>query len=88
MQEKLKELRQLAEERIKSVETMEDVEKLRVDLLGKKGDSTKILKGMGQLSAEERPIMGKLGNEVREMITNSVNEKKEAKNQKKKKKVI
>lgn len=78
MQEKLKELRQLAEERIKSVETMEDVEKLRVDLLGKKGDLTKILKGMGQLSAEEKPIMGKLGNEVREMITNSVNEKKEA----------
>ncbi|MEG0249212.1 MAG: phenylalanine--tRNA ligase subunit alpha [Peptostreptococcus sp.] len=77
MQEKLKELRKLAEDRIKSAETMEDVEKLRVDLLGKKGDLTKILKGMGKLSAEERPVMGKLGNEVREMITDSVNEKKE-----------
>lgn len=78
MQEKLKNLRKIAEERIKSAETLEDVEQLRVDLLGKKGDLTQILKGMGKLSSEERPIIGKLGNEVREMITESVNTKKEA----------
>ena len=78
MQEKLKNLRKIAEERIKTAETLEDVEKLRVDLLGKKGDLTQILKGMGKLSSEERPVIGKIGNEVREMITEAVNSKKEA----------
>ena len=72
MQEKLKNLRKLAEEQIKSAENMEEVEKLRVDLLGKKGELTKILKEMGKLSAEERPKIGKLGNEMREMITDGV----------------
>ena len=76
MQEKLKSLRKLAEEQIKSAGNLEEVEKLRVDLLGKKGELTKILKEMGKLSAEERPVIGKLGNEVREMITASITEKK------------
>lgn len=78
MQEKLKNLKKIAEERIKSLETLEDVEQLRVDLLGKKGELTQILKGMGKLSSEERPLIGKLGNEIREIITESVNTKKEA----------
>lgn len=78
MQEKLKDLKKIAEERIKSVETLDDVEQLRVDLLGKKGELTQILKGMGKLSTEERPVIGKLGNEVRQLITDSVNSKKEA----------
>ena len=78
MQEKLKNLRKLAEEQIKSAGNMEEVEKLRVDLLGKKGELTKILKEMGKLSAEERPKIGKLGNEIREMITDGIAEKKES----------
>ena len=78
MKEKLKNLRKLAEEQIKSAGNMEEVEKLRVDLLGKKGELTKILKEMGKLSAEERPIIGKLGNEIREMITDGIAEKKES----------
>lgn len=77
MQEKLKELRKIAEEKILAATSPEEVEKLRVDLLGKKGELTKILKEMGKLSAEERPIIGKLGNEVREIITNNIKEKKE-----------
>lgn len=77
MQEKLKQLKELAKERIENAKSMEDVEKLRVDLLGKKGELTQILKEMGKLSNEERPIIGKLGNEVRETITNSINSKKE-----------
>ena len=44
MQEKLKNLRKLAEEQIKAAGNLEEVEKLRVDLLGKKGELTKILK--------------------------------------------
>lgn len=77
MQEKLKQLKELAKERIENAKSMEDVEKLRVDLLGKKGELTQILKEMGKLSNEERLIIGKLGNEVRETITNSINSKKE-----------
>ena len=48
MQEKLKNLRKLAEEQIKAAGNLEEVEKLRVDLLGKKGELTKILKEMGK----------------------------------------
>ena len=78
MQEKLKNLKKLAEEQIKSAGNLEEVEKLRVDLLGKKGELTKILKEMGKLSADEKPIIGKLGNEIREMITEGIAEKKES----------
>lgn len=77
MQEKLKKLKDMAKEHIENAKTMEEVEKLRVDLLGKKGELTQILKEMGKLSAEERPVIGKLGNEVRETITNSINDKKQ-----------
>ncbi len=78
MQEKLKQLKKEAEEKIASAVNLDEIEKLRVEYLGKKGDLTKILKDMGRLSNEERPIIGKLGNEVREMITTAINEKKEA----------
>lgn len=78
MQNKLKELRELAESKIHSAKTMDEVEQLRVEFLGKKGDLTKILKDMGKLSDEERPIIGKLGNEVRELITERITEKKES----------
>ena len=45
------------------------VDELRVRFLGKKGELTAILKQMGRLSAEERPVVGALANEVREAIT-------------------
>ncbi|HBH1937124.1 TPA: phenylalanine--tRNA ligase subunit alpha, partial [Clostridioides difficile] len=52
-------------------------ESLRVKYLGKKGEITAILKEMGKLSAEERPVVGKVANEVRENIELSINSKKE-----------
>ena len=42
-----------------------DIEAVRIRYLGKKGELTAVLRGMGQLSAEERPIIGQLANEVR-----------------------
>ena len=45
-----------------------DLEALRIRYLGKKGELTAVLRGMGKLSAEERPIVGQLANEVREAI--------------------
>ena len=51
------------------------VEELRVKYLGKKGEITAILKQMGSLSAEERPVMGQLANEVRSAIDALITEK-------------
>ena len=62
---------------IKEAQSIESVESLRVKYLGKKGDITAILKEMGKLSAEERPVVGKVANEVRENIELSINSKKE-----------
>ena len=48
----------------------------RVQYLGKKGELTLLLKQMGKLSAEERPIMGQLANDVREVLTEQMEDKK------------
>ena len=53
------------------------VEELRVKYLGKKGEITAILKQMGSLSAEERPVMGQLANEVRAAIEKAIAESAE-----------
>ncbi len=45
-----------------------DLEQIRIQYLGKKGELTSVLRGMGALSAEERPIIGQLANEVRAAI--------------------
>ncbi len=52
-----------------------DPEELRVRFLGKKGKLTAVLRGMGSLSAEERPVIGQLANEVRSALENALNEK-------------
>ncbi|MGL6107297.1 phenylalanine--tRNA ligase subunit alpha [Romboutsia sp.] len=77
MQEKLLNLKEAALNEIKDMSTIEAVESLRVKYLGKKGEITSILKEMGKLSAEERPVMGKVANEVREALEGSINSKKE-----------
>ena len=54
-----------------------DLEALRVRYLGKKGELTAVLRGMGQLSPEERPVVGQLANEVRADIEAAIAEKAE-----------
>lgn len=68
MKEKLQELRELALKNISSINSLSELEDLRVRYLGKKGELTSILKGMGKLSPEERPIIGQVANEVRAEI--------------------
>ena len=53
-----------------------DSEALRVRYLGKKGELTAVLRGMGKLSAEERPLIGQLANEVRADIEASIEERR------------
>ncbi|NLY19117.1 MAG: phenylalanine--tRNA ligase subunit alpha [Clostridiaceae bacterium] len=51
-----------------NVQNIKSLEEIRVLFLGKKGKLTGILKGMGSLSAEERPVMGQIANEVRKKL--------------------
>ena len=76
MKEQLEKIRQLAEAELAECNSAEALEALRVKYLGKKGELTAILKQMGGLSAEERPVIGQLANEVRAFIENEINEKK------------
>lgn len=74
MQEELKKIKQIAKEAINEAKNLEELSELKVKFLGKKGDLTTILKGMGKLSAEERPIIGQLANDVRDEINNALEE--------------
>lgn len=53
------------------------LEALRVKYLGKKGELTAVLRGMGQLSSEERPVVGQIANDVRAEIEKAIAEKKQ-----------
>ena len=53
---------------ITKTETLDQLEQLRVQYLGKKGQLSQILRGMGKLSPEERPRIGFLANEVKEVL--------------------
>lgn len=72
MKQALEQIRQSADELIAGAQSVAQVEELRVRFLGKKGELTAILKQMGKLSAEERPVVGALANEVREAITQDI----------------
>lgn len=54
-----------------------DLEAIRIKYLGKKGELTAVLRGMGALSAEERPQIGAIANEVRAFIENAITERAE-----------
>ena len=75
MKEKIEEIKQLAKENIKKSADLKQLDDVRVKYLGKKGELTAILRGMGTLSAEERPIIGSLVNEVRDELETLIKEK-------------
>ena len=77
MKEQLLKLKEAALEEIKAVSAIDELDSIKVKYSGKKGELTKLLKGMGKLSAE-RPVMGKVANEVRELIETKINEKRTA----------
>ena len=72
MKETLEQIRREALAALSETKTAADLEALRVRYLGKKGELTALLKQMGRLSAEERPVMGQLANEVREALTEAL----------------
>lgn len=74
---RLEELATNSVEAIEKSETIEAVEELRIQLLGKKGQLTELLKMMKDLDKTERPIIGKLANEIRDDLTTRITDKKE-----------
>ena len=76
MKEKLETLKKEALAQVEKATTLQDLQDVRVAYLGKKGPITEVLRGMGKLSAEERPIIGELANTVRGGITGAIEDKR------------
>ncbi len=74
MKQQLESIRAAALEAILAADNAEGLDALRVKYLGKKGELTAVLKQMGGLSAEERPVMGQLANSVRADLEKAVEE--------------
>ena len=74
MQEKINRIKENALNEIKSVKDAKELNEIRVKYLGKKGELTLILRSMGGLSAEERPIIGSLVNQVRDELEKNIKE--------------
>lgn len=76
MKAELEAIQKAALEALKNVKTTEALESLRIEYFGRRGKLTDVMKGMGQLSKEERPAIGKLANEVRASLTEAFETKK------------
>ncbi len=72
MRDKLEKVRQESFKELESVQTVQNLEEIRIKYLGKKGELTGILRGMGGLSEEERPIIGQLANEIRDNVNEKI----------------
>ncbi len=69
LQEQIDQLVQKAKENIEKVKSSQDLEAVRLAVLGKKGELTALLRSLGQLPQEERPVAGQWINQAREKIT-------------------
>ena len=72
MKEQLEAIRKSALEAVAGTQKSAELEAVRVQYLGKKGELTAVLKQMGKLSAEERPVMGQLANDVRAAVEEAI----------------
>ena len=75
MKDQLKKISADFTEKISQAKDLSGIENLRIAFLGKKGELTAVLRGMGQVSAEERPVIGQLANEVRAKMENEIAER-------------
>lgn len=82
MKQKIQEIKSTVEEQLLKADSLEALENLRIKFLGKKGELTAVLKGMGKLSSEERPVIGALANEVRAFLEKEIETKKSELNKK------
>ena len=78
MKQQLEAIQQRAILALSEATTPSELENIRVGILGKKGELTAVLKQMGKLSPEERPIMGQIANSVRSLIEEKLEQRKSA----------
>lgn len=69
-------LREEATKAIAAADTLDQLEQLRVNYLGKKGELSQVLRGMGKLAAEDRPRIGAIANEVKEALQEKLEQKR------------
>ena len=72
MKEQIKQIEENALQEIKSAKDLKELNDQRVKYLGKKGELTVVLRGMGSLSPEERPVIGSLVNQVRDELEKEI----------------
>lgn len=75
MEQQLKTLKEAASAAVVAAESVQELNDLRVKYLGKKGEITGLLRGLGALSSEERPRVGQLVNELRTELENLLTNK-------------
>ena len=78
MKEQLEAIHKSALDAVAETRTAADLEAVRVRYLGKKGELTAVLKQMGKLSPEERPVMGQLANDVRAALEAAIEARSDA----------
>lgn len=75
MKDEIEKIKVESTEELKKIQDLKELETFKVKYLGKKGSLTTILRGMKDLSAEERPVIGSLVNQVRDLLENLISEK-------------
>lgn len=78
MKEQIMQIKENAIAEIKNAKDLKEINDLKVKYLGKKGELTLVLRGMGELSPEERPVIGELVNYAKNEIEILINEKEES----------
>ncbi|HAP2796737.1 phenylalanine--tRNA ligase subunit alpha [Enterococcus faecalis] len=76
LQAQLEALRDNTLKEIAQVATLKELNQIRVETLGKKGTITEVLRGMKNLSPEERPVVGGFANEIRDLLTEAIEARK------------
>ena len=75
MKDQIEKIKIESTEELKKIQDLKELENFKVKYLGKKGSLTTILRGMKELSNEERPVIGSLVNQVRDLLENLIEEK-------------
>lgn len=75
MKERLEEISKMTKEKVEQITTSQELKELKAKVLGKKSELTEILRGMGQIAAEQRPVVGELVNKVRTEIEEMIDSK-------------
>ncbi|MBQ8087218.1 MAG: phenylalanine--tRNA ligase subunit alpha [Clostridia bacterium] len=77
MENKLREIRERVLSELEEARESSRLEQIRVGVLGKKGELTGLLRGMGKLPAEERPKVGQMVNEVRQVLEDALEQRQQ-----------